>query len=197
MAPGRRSKCSLIRLRDLLIVDLAGAEGLHVDGERVRHADGVCHLDLAAVSQPGCHHVLGCPARRVRRGAVHLRGVLAAESAAAVPAHAAVGIDDDLAPGDAAVAHRSADDKAPGGVDEVIWSCWSSSSAGMAGCDDVFHHRLLDLVVRNVIGVLGADQHRIHAHGFAVGVFHGDLGFAVGVEPGQGAGFAHLAPAGG
>ena len=28
-------------LGDLHVVDLAGAEGLHVDGERFRHADGI------------------------------------------------------------------------------------------------------------------------------------------------------------
>ena len=35
-------------------------------------------------------------------------------------AHAAVGIDDDLAPGHAGVAHRAADDEAPGRVDEDL-----------------------------------------------------------------------------
>ena len=34
--------------------------------------------------------------------------------------HAAVGVDDDLAAGEASVAHRAADDEAPGGVDEVL-----------------------------------------------------------------------------
>ena len=52
---------------DLLIGDFARAEGLDVDRERVRHANGVSHLDLAAVSQPGSHHVLGHPAAGVRR----------------------------------------------------------------------------------------------------------------------------------
>ena len=94
---------------DLLIIHRAGAEGFHVDAERVRHADGVGQLDLAARGQPGGDHVLGHPARGIGRGAVHLRGILAAESAAAVASHAAVGIHDDLAPGHARVAHRPAD----------------------------------------------------------------------------------------
>jgi hypothetical protein len=96
MAPGRRSKCSLISAA-IFVGDLAGAEGLHVDRERVRHADGVGHLNFAAVGQAGGHHVLGHPARRVGGAAVDLRRVLAREGAAAVTAHAAVGVDDDLA----------------------------------------------------------------------------------------------------
>ncbi len=123
MAPGRRSKCSLINLAMLLIADLARAERLHVDAQRVRHANGVRHLDLAAVRQPGSHHVLGHPAAGVRRGPVHLRGVLAAKSAAAVPAHAAVRIHDDLASGHSRVAHRSADDELAGRVHVNFGGC--------------------------------------------------------------------------
>lgn len=65
------------QLADLLIRDLAGAEGLHVDAEGVGHADGIGHLDLAAVGQAGSHHVLGHPAAGIRRGAIHFRGVFA------------------------------------------------------------------------------------------------------------------------
>ena len=46
--------------------------------------------------------------------------VLARERAAAVTAHAAVSVDDDLAPGQTGVAHRSADNEAPGRVDVVL-----------------------------------------------------------------------------
>src|SRR6478735_4994728 len=50
--------------------------------------------------------------------AVDLGRVLAGEGAAAVAGHAAVGVDDDLAAGQAGVAHRAADLETPGGVDE-------------------------------------------------------------------------------
>src|SRR5439155_636933 len=53
--------------------------------------------------------VLRHVARRVRRRAVDLRRVLAGERAAAVRGRAAVGVDNDLAPGEAGVAHRAAD----------------------------------------------------------------------------------------
>jgi hypothetical protein len=56
-------------------------------------------------------------ARHVAGGAVDLGRVLAGEGAAAVAADAAVGVDDDLAPGQAAIALRSADSEAAGRID--------------------------------------------------------------------------------
>ena len=53
--------------------------------------------------------VLRDPARGVARRAIDLRRILAAERAAAVTAHAAVRVDDDLAAGEPRVALRSAD----------------------------------------------------------------------------------------
>ena len=67
--------------------------------------------------EPGGDDVLRDVARVVAGRAIDLRRVLAAEGAAAVTAHAAVGVDDDLAAGEAAVAVRAADDEATGRVD--------------------------------------------------------------------------------
>src|SRR5439155_23594698 len=64
--------------------------------------------------------VLRAPATAVRRRAVHLGRVLAAEGAAAVAGHAAVGVDDDLPPGETGVAVGAADHEAPRGVDQVV-----------------------------------------------------------------------------
>ena len=179
---------------DLLIGDRAGAEGLHVDRERVRHADGVRHLDLAAFGEPGGDHVLGDPARGVGSRAVHLGGVLAGESAAAVAPHAAVRVDDDLAPGHAGVAHRSADDEAPGGVHEDPGLA-VEQVLGDGVVDDMLDDALGDVGVRDVLGVLGAHEHGIHAHGLAVGVLHRYLALAVRAQPGQDARLAHLGEA--
>src|SRR6185436_11357239 len=93
---------------DLALLHLARALGVHHHGDGVGHADGVGDLQLEAVGQAGGHDVLGDVARHVRRRAVHLRRVLAREGAAAVAPHAAVGVDDDLAPGETAVALRPA-----------------------------------------------------------------------------------------
>ena len=94
-----------------------GAERAHGDRDRVRDADRVGDVDLAAVGELRGDDVLRHVARRVSRRAVHLRRVLARERAAAVPRRAAVGVDDDLAAGEAGVAHRPADHELAGRVD--------------------------------------------------------------------------------
>jgi hypothetical protein len=179
------------QLGDLLVIDLPRAERLHVDRERMRHPDRVCHLDLAAVSQSGCHHVLRHPAAGVRRRAVHLRGVLAAECAAAVPAHPAVRVHDDLASGHTRVAHRTADHEPPGGV-HIDLGLVVHQFRRDDRVDDMFNDRFGDVSVRNIRGVLRADQNGVHPHGFAVRVFHRHLALAVWSQPGQRASLAHF-----
>ena len=114
---GRRSKWRSMRRLDLLVRDLAGAERLDREADRPGDADAVGDLDLEAVGEAGGDDVLGDPAGRVRRRAVDLRRILAREGATAVAGHAAVAVDDDLAAGQAGVAHRSAGDEPPGRVD--------------------------------------------------------------------------------
>src|SRR5690349_14700947 len=82
----------------------------------MRDADGVRHLDLAAICEARSGDVLCHVARRVRSRAVDLRRILAGERAAAVRSRAAVGVDDDLATGQAGVAHRAADHELAGRV---------------------------------------------------------------------------------
>src|SRR5690606_5328305 len=114
-----RVEDALHRPRELVVGDHSGAEGVHAHGDRARHADRVGELDLAAAGELGRDHVLGDVAGVVGRRAVDLGRVLAAERAAAVPGHAAVGVDDDLAPGQARVALGAADHEASGRVDVV------------------------------------------------------------------------------
>ena len=90
-----------------------------MDTHRLGDADGVGQLDLAPLSEAGGHDVLGDVSGHVGSGAVDLRGVFAAEGTAAVPAHSAVGVDDDLPSGHARVAVRTADDEFPRRVDVV------------------------------------------------------------------------------
>src|SRR6267143_5285019 len=85
------------RPRDLLLRDRVGPERLHHHADRLRDADRVSHLHLAAARKPRGDHVLRHPARRVGRRAIHLARILAAERAAAVMSHPPVGVDDDLA----------------------------------------------------------------------------------------------------
>src|SRR5512133_1102278 len=130
---------------DLPAADLVGPEGLDHDRHRMRDADGVGDLDLGAGGQPRGHDVLGHVTRGVRGRAVDLRGILSAERAAAVTGHAAVGVDDDLAPGQPGVAHRPADDEAPGRVDQ-------QALAQLAGVVEIMRKDRLDDVLPEIVG---------------------------------------------
>ena len=146
------------QLGDHRVGDLAGALGVDVDADRLGDADGVGELDLAALGQAGGDDVLGDVPGHVGGRAVDLGGVLAAEGAAAVPAHAAVGVDDDLAAGHARVAVRAADRRScPVGL---MWNMIESSisSRGRTGSITCSRDRLDDLGVRDARGVLGRDH---------------------------------------
>jgi hypothetical protein len=143
----------------------AGAKGFHIDAERVGDADGVGDLHFAAFGQTGGDNVFGDPAGSIGRAAVYFGAIFAAESAAAMPPHAAVGIDDDFAAGQTGVAHRAADDKAAGGIDEnaqfVVYQ-FGTGSTGMMTCS-MMPARMV--VVVNFRGVLGADENGVDALG--------------------------------
>src|SRR4029453_5878640 len=82
-------------------------------------ADRVSELDRAAPRKARSDNVLRKIASRISRGAVDLRRVLARKGAAAVRSRTAVGVDDDLAPGDSGVPIRPADLEAAGRVDVI------------------------------------------------------------------------------
>ena len=117
IAPGRRSKCSATSASMRRERNGLGAEAVDVHAHRMRDADRVGDLELAAVGEARGDDVLRDVARGVRRRAVDLRRILARERAAAVRSRAAVGVDDDLAAGEARVAHRAADHELAGRVD--------------------------------------------------------------------------------
>src|SRR6516162_1007633 len=85
--------------------------------------------------------VLRHVARGVSGRTVNLRWVLAGEGPAAVAGITAVGVDDDLAPREAAVTDRSADDKPPRGID-VVLGALIDPLRREDGLEDLLHHRL-------------------------------------------------------
>ena len=185
MAPGRRSNVRSMTLGQARLGDRSGAVGLDVDGQRPGDADRVGELDLAAPREAGGDDVLGDVARHVRAGTIDLGRILAAEAAAAVARHAAVGVDDDLASGQARVAHRSTDHEPAGRVDEV-----PRVGIEQLRRDRDLHHLLAH--GRRQVGqvdlgiVLGADQHRVDPPRPAVGVvLDRDLALAVGTKEGK------------
>src|SRR5690606_26128679 len=105
---------------ETVVLDLSGAEGVDKNTHRASDADCVGDLDFAPVGDTRSHDVLGDVARVVTSRTINLRRILAAECAAAVTTHAAVGVDDDLATGETGVAAGTADDETARGVDEVL-----------------------------------------------------------------------------
>ena len=119
--------------------DFARAEGRHADRSRFGNADGIRHLNFAAFRETRSDNILGNVARRISCRAIHFGWILARESAAAVTGHAAVGIDDDFAAGETAIAHRTADDKASRGVDEKA-RVLADPFRRQHRADDFIHH---------------------------------------------------------
>ena len=165
---------------DLVVAHGAGVMRVDIQRQRLRHADGIGDLDSAARGQACGNHVLGQVPGDVGGGPVHLGRVLAAERTAAVRGRTAIGVDDDLAPGQARVTVRPADLEATGGVDVVF------GLAQQHGRDHVGHHPLhigvqLGLLLALVITrrMLGGDDHGSCSHRQAAFVLQGHLAFRI------------------
>src|SRR5262245_52954194 len=167
----------------------AGAESIDKNGNRLRHADHVRQLNLTALRQLGRDDILGDVARHVGGAAIDLGWIFSGEGAAAMTAHAAVGINDDFPSGEPTVALRPADDKASGRVN-VIDSVLVEKFRGNDGFDHAVDDGFLQFAVFHVNAVLGRNDDIFYAHRLAITIFDGDLGFAV--RP-QKIGFAALA----
>src|SRR6185436_17579828 len=175
----------LHELRELVVGDLARAVGGDHHAGRLRYADGVRHLHQAARGEAGGDDVLRHVTRRVGGGAVDLRRILAGESAAAVRRGTAVSVDDDLAPGQAAIALGPADLEGTGRIDEVV-DLALHQSLRQHRLDDLLDHRLFDLLVTDARRMLGGEHHGLDRLGFAVrGVAQRDLGLRVRTQPGE------------
>ena len=109
--------------------------------------DRIGEFEFAAIREPGGDDILGHVAGHVGGRSVDLRGVLAGEGAAAVPAHAAIAVHDDLATGKSRVACRSSDDEAPRRVDEVARFRVEEARRPQYGLHDFFDESFADLLV--------------------------------------------------
>src|SRR5262245_1791750 len=106
--------------RNLVLIDLARAEGIHTHRNRIRDSDRVSELNFSALSEPRSYDVLGDITGHVARGSVHLRWIFAREGAAAVAAHSPVAVDDYLSPGQSTISLWTADDEPSGRIDMVF-----------------------------------------------------------------------------
>src|SRR5674476_1542867 len=116
-------------------------------------ADGVGKLDFRARGDACRDNILRDVTAHVSRAAIHLAWVFAGERAAAVTAHAAVAVHDDLAAGQTGVALRSANDEAAGGVDEKL-RFLSEQMLRQNLLDDLLDAKFLDRLVLHVGAVL-------------------------------------------
>ena len=145
-------------------------------------ADGVGELNLGAGGQAGSHNILGHVAAHVSGTAIHFAGVLAGKRSAAVTTHAAVGIDNDLAPGQTGVALRPADDETAGRVDEVLRP-FVEQFAGQNLLNDFLDAKFFDGSVLHIARVLRGNNHIGDAHWLVVDVLDGYLALGVGPKP--------------
>ncbi len=109
-----------------------------------------------------------------------------------MPPHAAIGVDNDLAPGQSRITMGATDYETPGRIDmnlgvliqELRWN---------HRLDDMLHQVLADLLVGGFLIVLSRKHDGLHADRFAIFIFHGHLGLAIGTEVRKHAVLADLA----
>ena len=152
-----------------------------IDRQRLGDADGIGELDGAAPGKAGGDDILGEVAGSIGGRAVDLGRVLAGEGAAAMRSSAAVSIDDDLAPGQPAIAIRTANIEFAGGID-VPDGVLGDPVARQRGANiriddlkDVLRGQILlkVLVRHDDLGDIG---------GLAIAVLHGHLAFGIRAE---------------
>jgi len=198
-AAGAEIKIALNDLAELIIRHDATAVGIDEHGEGLDYSDGIGDLHEGALGETIGNQGLGSPAGRVGGRSIDLGVVLSGEGTTTVSAPAAVGVDDDLAAGQAGVAVGAADDESAGGVD-VVDGVVVEVLGGDHGLDDMLHEVGADLLVGHVGGVLSGDQDGMNAlrgHG-AISlllVLGGDLDLAIGADPLESAVLANVGEA--
>ena len=177
----------------------AGAIGVYEDGERVRDSDGVRQLDQAAVGKTGGNYGLGSPSGSVGSRTVDLRGVLSRESSSSVGSPASVSVNNDLAAGESSVAVRTTDNESTRGV-QVVDGLLVEVLGRHHRLDHVLHEPLLDILLSDLLVVLGGDDDGVDTEGHWATVHHlvftSDLSLPVGTHPGASAVLAHLSELG-
>src|ERR1019366_4675363 len=108
--------------------------------------------------------ILGNVTRHVAGRAVYLRRILAGERAAAVTAHAAVSVHDDLAAGETGIAVRTTHHEAARGVD-VVLGLRVHHVRRDDRIDDVLLHFAAQVFGGNIGAMLRRNDHRLDALG--------------------------------
>jgi len=164
-----RAKVELLahNVAELLIRELARAEGIDRDRGRRSDTDRIGELNLHIVREARCNQVLCDIARRIGCGAVHLGRILAGERAAAVARIAAVGIDNNLSAGQARIAVRTADYKAAGRVN-IKARVLVHEFLREHRIENILLHIRVNLLLTHLRIVLGREDHRVETRRLAV-----------------------------
>ena len=148
--------------------------GINIDRKGLGDTDGVGKLQRAAFGQTCGHDVFRQIACGVGRGAVYLCRILAGKRAAAVGGGPAVGVDDDLASGQACVPVGATDDEFPGRVD-VPFCARRNPAFGQDFTDIRLNYGAHIVRGHGFVKVLGGKNDRAHANGCAVLIDNGQL----------------------
>ena len=169
-------------LYEALIGKLSGSKCINIDRGRLCNTDGIGKLDLAFVCQSGCYQVLCRITCCISCGTVYLCTVLSGECAAAVSCVAAVGVDDDLPTGQAAVTMRAADNETSGGVNEEL-GLIIHQLCGKDRIQNILTDICMDLLLGHIGIMLGRKNDCIQMDRFSVLVIlYGYLALSVGTE---------------
>ena len=162
------------------------------DIDRLGHTNCIAHLHFALAGQTCCHDVFSHITCCVSCGAVDLGGVLTGECATAVTACATIGIDNDLATRQTAIALGSADHKTTSRVDQEL-GLGRQQTSRETWTDDVLDHGLVNRCLRDFRRMLCRQHYSIDLDRLAIDVAESHLRLGIGTQPGQAAVFTQLA----
>src|SRR5687768_6528363 len=117
---GFEGKRAIDRMLDGFLGHGVGAESVDVHAHRIGIADGVGELDFAPRCQARRDDVLRYPPSHISCATIDLARILARKSAAAMPAPAAVAVDNDLSSSKPGVALGAANDETSRRIDEKL-----------------------------------------------------------------------------
>src|SRR5437660_4579444 len=166
---------------NLIIRDLAGTKGVNEERKGARNADGIGDLDLNALRETRGNNVFRDMAHSVSSRAINFRRIFATESAAAVPSHPAVGINDDLAASQTSIAHRATGNETPGWIHKHF-GMPVKQMRGNSRLNNMLNYVVTNLLLIHVVGMLSRDHHSINTHRFTVLILNSHLALAIGAQ---------------
>ncbi len=179
--------------------DNTGAIGINEDGQWVGDTDGVGQLNEDTVGQTSRDDGLGDPTGSVGSRAIDLGGILTREGSTTVGTPTTIGINDDLAASQTSITVWTTDDEAARWV-QVVDGLVVEVLSRDDRLDDVLKQLSLDLILSDVLTVLGGDDDGVDTDWdwatVLKSVLAGDLGLAVRSNPWAGTVLADLGQSG-